>query len=214
MSDHLRWDVLNDYVDDRLAADQRAAVASHLLSCATCRAELDSLRAVVGIAGRLDPEGVAESSPALWSRIEASVSGRVAVRRWQRPPVLAAAALLIVLLSSALTAALLRRDRDPVVAAAGDNSLPPVILASERRFLADVGELRELLDQRRSSLRRETIAIVERNLAAIDQAIAESRAALAADPSNDAIAAVLAAGYRQKVELLRRATALEDRGVT
>ncbi|MGQ0767560.1 MAG: anti-sigma factor family protein [Gemmatimonadota bacterium] len=214
MSDHLRWDVLNDYVDDRLAADQRAVVASHLLSCANCRAELDSLRAVVRIAGSLEAEEAAPDAPTLWSRIEATVTRQEAVRRWQRPPVLAAAAAVLVLLSSAVTAGLLRDGQDRGAKVAAVESLPPVILASERRFLADVDELRDLLDERRPLLRRETIAIVERNLDAIDQAIAESRAALAADPGNNAIAEVLAAGYRHKLELLRRATELEDVGVT
>jgi hypothetical protein len=42
----------------------------------------------------------------------------------------------------------------------------------------------------------------------IDTAIAEARAALAADPGNQEIAAILAAQYRNKVNLLQRATKL------
>ena len=41
--------------------------------------------------------------------------------------------------------------------------------------------------------------------------IAEARAALAADPGNDALLDVLSANYEQKVQLLRRASELPAR---
>ena len=41
--------------------------------------------------------------------------------------------------------------------------------------------------------------------------LAEARAALLTDPANAALADLLASNYRQKVELLRRATQLDPR---
>jgi hypothetical protein len=52
---------------------------------------------------------------------------------------------------------------------------------------------------------------LERTLRVIDEAIAEARAALAADPSNRTLLDVLSANYEQKVELLRRASELPAR---
>ena len=50
----------------------------------------------------------------------------------------------------------------------------------------------------------------ERSLATIDSAIAEARAALAADPANEALVRNLSAHYERKVELLHRATELSS----
>src|SRR5205823_2356020 len=67
-------------------------------------------------------------------------------------------------------------------------------------------ELSLILAAQRGGLRPETVALVARNLAVIDAAIAESRAALARDPANAELQHLWAAAARQKVELLRWAT--------
>jgi hypothetical protein len=53
-----------------------------------------------------------------------------------------------------------------------------------------------------------TAAVVRRNLAIIDQAIRESRAALAADPQSGFLLEQLDRAYGRKVVLLRRLTLL------
>lgn len=125
------------------------------------------------------------------------------------PRRLAAAAVALMALSSGITAYLMR-DRGIDVAAAGRPgaraaALPAGFTASEAAFLADVAELDALLAAQRPSLSPATIAVVERSLATINAAIAEARAALLADPANLQLAEMLAANYRQKVELMRRA---------
>ena len=72
-------------------------------------------------------------------------------------------------------------------------------------------ELMRALDAERAHLAPATVATLERNLAVIDAAIAESRAALAGDPGNRDLAALLWASYRQKVALLQQATRLVER---
>ena len=55
-----------------------------------------------------------------------------------------------------------------------------------------------------------TVRTVERALTVIDSAIAEARAALAADPANAALIDILSAHYERKVDLLQRATELSS----
>ena len=52
------------------------------------------------------------------------------------------------------------------------------------------------------------MAVLERNLALIDAAIVEARAALEADPANADLRALLWGAHRQKLDLLDRATRL------
>jgi hypothetical protein len=52
------------------------------------------------------------------------------------------------------------------------------------------------------------MATIERNLRIIDIALEETRQALAKDPGNPALGQMVVAAWRQKVDLLRRATTL------
>jgi hypothetical protein len=52
------------------------------------------------------------------------------------------------------------------------------------------------------------VRIIKQNIAIIDQAIDQAQRALAADPANPYLSNHLAGTLRRKVELLRRATAL------
>jgi anti-sigma factor RsiW len=51
MSEHLREEVIIPYLDGRLSAAERGPVEAHLGACAGCRAQVDELRAVVGVLG-------------------------------------------------------------------------------------------------------------------------------------------------------------------
>ena len=61
----------------------------------------------------------------------------------------------------------------------------------------------------RGQLDASTIAIVEHNLQIIDQAISQAREALVGDPANSYLSSHLVEARRRKLDLLRRATALE-----
>ena len=89
-------------------------------------------------------------------------------------------------------------------------AVPISLAAAEQGYLASVKELQALFEKQRPRLTPETIAVVERSLAAIDVAIAEARAALLADPANEDLARLLGASYRQKVDLLRRAAEISQ----
>jgi anti-sigma factor RsiW len=79
---------------------------------------------------------------------------------------------------------------------------------AEREYQAAVDDLARVLETRRSSLAPETVATLEHNLAIIDAAIAESRAALVNDPNSRELTDMLSSTYDAKVQLLRRAVQL------
>ncbi|MCC6317922.1 MAG: hypothetical protein IT361_09550 [Gemmatimonadaceae bacterium] len=137
---------------------------------------------------------------------------RSRVTWWMSPRWLAAAAVALVSVSSGLTLLIVRGSAARVTvtrADAGASMLPAQWQAAERGYQASVVELRAQLDTQRAGLDPATAAAVERSLVTIDAAIAEAREALLRDPASAALAELLASNYRQKVELLRRATLLD-----
>jgi hypothetical protein len=81
---------------------------------------------------------------------------------------------------------------------------------ADDQYDAAVADLEKALKLGRGKLDTATIAIVEQNLQTIDQAIAQAREALAADPANSYLTGHLVEARRRKLDLLRRATALTD----
>ena len=75
----------------------------------------------------------------------------------------------------------------------------------------EIARLRLLIDQRRSQLDPTTVSVIERNLAVIDTAIAESRRAIASDPSSRFLIEFLNQSLQDKVELMRTAALLPSR---
>lgn len=203
-------EVLDAYIDGTLATAQREEVEAHLAGCPGCRGRAHALRDLIADARALPREIRPERElwPEIASRLDGSVvrsltARRQARRRWIP---LAAAAVLLVAASVLLT---LQFSAPRTVTPA----LPPtagVIPASTRAMDADLvqaaRDLEQVLVEQRERLAPATIATLERNLAIIDQAIAESRAALAADPANRDLRALLLGAHRQKLDLLERAT--------
>ena len=204
---------LSEYLDDELDAGERAAIEAHLEACAACRETLAGLRRVVERARTMNDEPPeADLWPAIATRIG---QGRVA-----RPPVWrrrvsftipqAVAAGLILALASAAGVWLVLSANG--AGPAGGPDAPPadvvrVSLADEAYDHA-VGDLEQALAAGRDTLDPRTYAVIERNLRAIDRAIAESRRALEADPGNVFLNNHLATARQRKLTLLRRATAL------
>ena len=75
----------------------------------------------------------------------------------------------------------------------------------------EIARLRILIDQRRSQLDPATVSVIERNLAVIDMAIAESHRAIANDPSGRFLLEFLNQSLQAKVELMRTAALLPSR---
>jgi hypothetical protein len=122
---------------------------------------------------------------------------------------LAAAALLLVIASSTATYLIVSDDHasGPTDASVALREPPaPIAVVVNEDYERVERDLTALLDSQRKTLQPETVAKVERNLAIIDNAIAEIRQALAADPTNRALHDLLRASYGQKAALIQQAS--------
>jgi hypothetical protein len=197
----------------------------HRAACAECAAVWDDLERISAQAAqlpRLTP------SRDLWAGIEARIAApsiangaepqRVpGARSWYRGQAfrLALAASLLVAVSSAVTWKLARADREPAALATLPSASPEesaLHLASFTESVTsmerEISALQTIVRERRAELDPQTVSVLEENLAVIDRAIAESRAALASDPASQFLAAQFARAYSSKLTLLRDATTL------
>ena len=190
---------LNEYVDSTLAVLQREAVDEHLAQCTGCCDALAELRRLVAGARQLPPSITPPRDfwPVIGRRIGQRATWNLQ-RVWWRGA-LAAAAVLVIALG-------LYRLLPPSTAhyrPAGEWAGWAAVQADFDRASDD---LSHIFAAERGRLRPETVAVLERNLAVIDVAIGESRAALAREPANAELRRFFAAASRQKVELLRWVT--------
>lgn len=224
MSEH--WlDRLSEYIDGDLNAAEVAGLESHLAGCRECAAALEDLRSLVASAGLLPERAPGRD---LWPDIAARLAPRTAegvipdvvplgrARRAKRValtiPQLVAAGIALVLLSSSGMWLALGQGRGPVEAdrpqavAPGSGPTGSLGLAS---WNAAVAELEVEFERRRPELEPETILVIERNLALVDDAITEARRALEADPGSGFLNGYMADAMRRKVDLLRQATRIQ-----
>jgi anti-sigma factor RsiW len=229
-------DRLSEYVDGELDAAERAALDVHLQLCEGCAGTVEELRAVLQRAGALEtiaPE--TDLWPAIEARITAPRTARVLdlgdragrkapraagpgagqPRRWSFTlPQLAAAAVLLVMLSSATMWTALSRRPAAVAPVPGPSAVTPAVAVIQpagfesASYDAAIADLERVLREQRSQLDPATVRVIEQNLLIIDQATAQARKALAADPANRYLNGHLAAQLMRKMTLLRQATAI------
>jgi hypothetical protein len=227
---------LSEYVDDELSPAERSACEAHLHECAACRELVSELREVKAAASSVrDVPPPADLWPRIFVRIDGTAPGnRAANRRDTRParrisftlPQLALAASLLIAVSSSVAYLAVSRGRAPQPAAA-EQPVPilavaePIMLPlpgvapanfADDQFDRAVADLERILEDARGQLDPGTVMVIERNLAAIDAAIREARAALEADPANPFLNSYLAESRRRKLDLLRRAALLNTAG--
>jgi Putative zinc-finger len=208
----------------RIAADELKMVVE------AARADRDRMPTAdlwPGVLARIAPQdATGHSGGAPW-RAQSAVGGPWAAPAKPRKqivftlPQLALAASLLIAVSAGVAYVAAGRVtppalEDPIQAQA--ESLLPASATVERANFADVqfdqavADLEKVLTERRDDLDPRTVLIIERNLAAIDQAIREAREALDADPANTFLNSHLADARRKKLELLRQATMLSSSG--
>ena len=210
-----RWmERLSEYLDGELPASDRSALEAHLETCHECAALLGDLRRIVDRA-RAAEEYLPRRDlwPGIASRIGATPASSPRIgRRWSFSlPQLAAAAILLMTLSGAAVW-FLRSTALPLAAGPiATTATPAAIDASSRASLsyaAAVADLERVLAAGRGQLDTTTVRVIEQNLAAIDQAIAQAQRALVADPANLYLNTHLAETMRRKLDLLRQAATL------
>ena len=211
-------DRLSEYVDGELDPPTRAAIDAHLATCAECRATRDALTRVVARARRVPYR---EPSRDLWTSVEAAIeASRVTPmpsaprRRLVTLPVgrLVAAVAAVAIIAAGVAWMVASTRSAPPLAAVPDSApattgVPmtnsaAVAVASYRDAAAD---LERALEAGRSTLRPETMRVIEENLRTIDRAIAQADSALRRDPGSEYLNQYLAATMQRKLRLLRRA---------
>ena len=212
------------FLDDLLAGGlpeaTRRAAAAHRDHCPACRAAAAEMSSLLQRAAELpgEVEPGRDLWPAIADRIARRRGGRNPLRshgrvRWRRVGALAAAAALLVAASSVITAALVSRRVAPPRPAVPAVTAASLQLAQARdTYEAARAQLLAALAARRGSLSPATLKVVNENLAIIDRAVAEMEQALARDPGNRELPALLVTAYRQEIDVLRRATGIPARG--
>jgi anti-sigma factor RsiW len=224
---HDPWIVrLSEYLDGELPEWERVALESHLETCRECSALVSDLRRVIRRARTLKEQPLAKDLwPGIASRIGVGstpshpvdlTSRRRHPRRWAFSlPQLAAAGIALMTLSGGAAWLL----RAPATQTVVTRVLPPspdtaraVTVAmrpnASQSYAAAVADLERVLAEGRGKLDSTTVKIIEKNLAAIDRAIAEAQRALESDSANLYLNTHLAETMRRKLDLLRQAAAL------
>jgi anti-sigma factor RsiW len=214
---------LSAWVDDELDAPTRAEVEAHLAICASCAIVAADLGELASRASSLEDRApVGDLWPRIRDHLDAHPRARVIPIETARGRVslswtqLAAAAVALILLAGG-TVWLVLSGREAIPGAGpsavadrgtADDSAEAELAAdfAAESYEAAVADLEAALQASRDQLDPGTVTTIERNLAIIDQAIAETRTALAADPNSIYLSAHLAEQMRRKLDVLRVAT--------
>ena len=223
---------IQELVDGTLGAIRKAELQQHLDACAACRALLADLQQIHDLAGSLDhpapPDGV-------WLQVAGHLrqEGRVQPpspvlkTRTSRTALIAIAAGLLVAIGASLVLLLPLFDpggnpgRGDTQASgtatpgggntAGNDSVQTIedhFRLAEQHMQTGIAKLEAAAKADESAIDAQTAAMLKKNLEMIDQAIAESRAALKAEPQSTIARASLFNALRRKVALLQDTVAL------
>jgi hypothetical protein len=220
-------DSIQELADGTLGPIRRAELQLHLDECASCRTLADDLTFVRTTAASLErlapPDGV-------WLQIAGRLrqEGRVAApppmaRRSRHVALLAIAAALVLAVGASLSL-LVRgtpdRQAGPVSTSSGASApagnavaedpvqgIADEIALAEKHYQNAIARLEEVAKADAASGERsmdaQTAATLQKSLTVIDQAIAESRAALRAEPQSGAARDSLFEALRRKVAVLQ-----------
>jgi hypothetical protein len=217
-------DRLADYLEHDLDDATRMRIESHANRCPECGSLLADLRALQTSAGKLPQLAPSRD---LWSgiseRIETPVvalnpsssmkSAVVPPRRW-RAAWMGVAAAGLVAVTATVTYELTSRSTSPAVtpvAVATKTDSPATLVANrsiEQTYDSEITRLRGIVKERSAELDPATVTVLEKNLKVIDDAIAQCKDALRADPNSRFLIESLNDALESKVQLLRKAATL------
>lgn len=207
---------LGDYVDGTLADAERLRVEAHLSACARCRAVVSDFDAIRSVAASLEPHA---PPPHVWQQLSAATARSRrpwsllggSLFRWQA----AASAAMSLLLATGLWwmgTRLSTVTRPDVPSASAGPSAPFLVDAShavtEQQYTQAIATLEQITSVERAVLDPDTAEVLETGIILIDDAIAESRAALDTNPDSEVAQESFFQGLHRKVALLQQTLSL------
>jgi hypothetical protein len=201
---------LSEYVDRTLGRDEHAVVARHLETCEVCRQLVDDLREIARAAAALDP---IVPPGRVWARIEQDIR-RDPPRKPARGGIpmtwtwLAAAAVLAlaVFIGVRYTPAMRPETGDSIDAST--EAIETELQLAEEHYQKAISGLEQLASTDDPTFDPDTAATLQKNLAVINQAIDESRAAVRAEPASERAQYSLIENFKTKLALLQDTVAL------
>jgi anti-sigma factor RsiW len=217
MNCELYDDLLDDYVDGVRATNHRgdervAAFEQHLTGCTRCQALVADLTSIKLATSTLDEH---MPPPRLWARIASAIDEQQRQPWWQRQlggafslwvPTAVAASIPLLLVAGGWNVWQERRVQTPQQANGAQPEAESV--PAEQHYEQAIAGLQQLADAQNAALDPETLAVLTKNLAVIDRAIDESRAALAQEPASSLAQESLLEALETKVALLQDTVAL------
>ena len=211
---------LSELVDGSLDAAERAAVDAHVRVCARCAALVEDLGRVRQAARSLGPveppshvwlEIAGQIRQAAPAAVDAERTRTRGTQRWQWIGL--AAALVVSTAGAYLYLHLEHRTPTPAATAPAATTASVDVFTDEltqamTHYEKAIGELETLTKSNNGDLDPATAATLQKNLVAIDDAIAESRTALTRDPASLPARDSLLEALQRKVSVLQETVAL------
>jgi len=218
---------INDYVDGTSDPFERNAVETHLAACEACRLLVDDLREIKRATGTME---LRQPPVRAWGRIERAIKLEQAEKKgsfplfggsdWRKrvttPYWLAAAAALLLAAFVGLRylpgrgqagngAADVETSASAIRAA---DAIESELRLAESHYENAIKGLEAAAKSDEDALDPSTAATLQKNLAVIDQAISESRAAMRAQPASEPAKQSLIENFKTKIALLQDTVAL------
>src|SRR5262245_35688530 len=217
MNCELYDDLLDDYVDGVRATDHRsderfAAFEQHLAGCTACQALVADLISIRLAASTLDEH---IPPPRLWATIASLIEEQQRQPWWKRQlggafsawvPAAVAASIAVFLVAGGWNVWQRGWGEAPQQVSAPQPETESI--PAEQHYEQAIAGLQQLADVQNAALDPETRAVLTKNLAVIDHAINESRAALAQEPASTLAQESLLEALETKVALLQDTVAL------
>lgn len=224
---HPNENTLHEYVEETLDPAARGEVERHLAACVTCRQLVDDLGEIRSVAASLDPRNPPVRA---WTRLERAIkleqerhpAPRAAARKnttalfvWLGVAAALVLATVVGLRFKPATTTVFAPTTastatEPPAAATSDaaHSVETELQQAEDHYEKAIKGLEQIASAEKGVFDPRTAATLQKNLAVIDQAIGESRAALRQQPTSEPAQQSLMESFKAKIALLQDTVAL------